>query len=374
MVTSPKLNLERPLMSSLRLEDTMSTLFRRHLTLSDSQIGRIARVAVGMILAGTAQLPKVARWLRNDAKQDNRIQFMRRLLDADYLTQQRVYQPFLRQALSFNHESVWHVLIDRTTLAKARDRELLAVSLSFRKRAVPLVWQVIDYGCTGADEQIPLLEQVKQVIPTEQKVVLHGDTEFGSVDVMRFAQRNKWDFILGQPGNTRYHDGDSWCLLQELPITPRRPVYRSGIRWTKQHNYGPLNLFAFHSPHQASEFAARRDIRYFVTSLPTTHTIRRTGRRRWGIEPFFRDYKSSGWELESSALECPKRLNRLLILLSIDYLWATCIGRWVCKTGRRSEIDAKPSRHLSLFRIGWDWLIHQHVMGREWPQMLALYS
>ena len=361
-------------MSSLRSEDTMCALFRRHLALSNSQIRRLARVTVGMILAGTAQLPKVARWLSGDAKQDNRIQFMRRLLDADYLTQRAVYQPLLRQALSFYHEQAWHVLIDRSTLSKARNRELLVVSLNFRKRSIPLAWQVINFGCTGADEQIALLTEAKQVIPAEQAVVLHGDTEFGSVKVMQFARRNHWDFILGQPDNVRYHDGQSWCLLQDLPITPRQPVYLSDIRWTKQHNYGPVNLFAFYSPHQAAEFAVRRDKRFFATSLPTTHTIRRVGRRRWGIEPFFKDYKSSGWELDASALKCFRRLDSLIILLSVDYLWATCVGRWVCKTGRRSEIDAKPSRHLSLFRIGSDWLIHQHVMGREWPQMLALYS
>ena len=361
-------------MSSLRLEDTMSTLFRRHLPLSDSKVGRIARATVGMILAGNGQLPKVARWIGGDAKQDNRIQFMRRLLDADYLTQRRVYQPLLRQALGAYREKVWHMLIDRSTLSKAKDRELLVASLNFRKRAIPLAWQVIDFGCTGADEQIALLTEVKQVIPADQAVVLHGDTEFGSVQVMRFAQQNRWDFILGQPGNVRYHDGQSWRLLQELPITSRQSVYLSDIRWTELHNYGPVNLFAFYAPHQASEFAVRCDHRYFVTSLPTTHTIRRIGRRRWGIEPFFKDYKSSGWKLESSGLECPRRLERLIILLSVGYLWTTCIGRWVCKTGRRSEIDAKPSRHLSLFRIGRDWLIHQHRMGHEWPQMLALYS
>jgi hypothetical protein len=352
----------------------MCALFRRHLALSDSQIGRIARVTVGMILAGTAQLPKVARWMSGDAKQDNRIQFMRRLLDAAYLTQQQVYQPLLRQALRSYREKVWHVLIDRSTLSKARDRELLVASLNFRKRAIPLAWQVINFGCTGADEQTALLSEAKQVIPAEQAVVLHGDTEFGSVKVMQFAQQNNWDFILGQPGNIRYHDGQCWRLLQDLPITPRQSVYLSDIRWTVKHNYGPLNLFAFYSPHQAAEFAARCDSRYLVTSLPTTHTIRRVGRRRWGIEPFFKDYKSTGWELDSSALQCSNRLDHLIILLSVDYLWATCVGRWVCKTSRRSEIDAKPSRHLSLFRIGWDWLIHQHVMGREWPQMLALYS
>ena len=364
---------EMPTVSSLHLEDTMNDLLGSHLKLKASQISRIACVSVGMLLAGTSQLSKVARWLGRDTHQDSRVKFVSRILDAEYVSQMDVYQPLLRQAVCRYDIDTWHIAMDRSTLAD--QIEVLAITLNVRKRSVPLVWQTIDFGCTGADEQIALVKRVLPLIPASQPVVFHGDSEFGSVDVMRFVQTQGWDFILGQPANTLFRFPEQgWQRLDNLAVTSRKSVYLSQVEWTQQHRYGPINVFAFYAPHQNSPFGLRRDLRYCATSLPITHTLRRRGRRRWGIEPFFRDYKSSGWQIESSALSDFARMDRLLTLLSVNYLWATCIGRWLCKLGRRSEIDAKAQRHLSLFRIGYDWLIHQHVLGQPWPTMFTLYA
>jgi hypothetical protein len=326
-----------------------------------------------MLLAGTSQLSKVARWLGRDSHQNSRLQYVSRILDAEYVNQTNVYQPLLRQALCRYDIDTWHIAMDRSTIAEKV--EVMAITLNVRKRSIPLIWQTIDFGCTGADEQIALIERVLPLIPSNQPVVFHGDSEFGAVDVMRYVKAQGWDFILGQAGNTLYRwPGQGWQRLDDLPVKPRKSIYLSQVEWTQLHSYGPLNVFAFFAPHQNAPFGARRDIRYCATSLPITHTLRRRGRRRWGIEPFFRDFKSSGWHIESSALTDFFRLDRLLTLLSVNYLWATCIGRWLCKLGRRSEIDSKAQRHLSLFRIGYDWLIHKYVLGQSWPTMLTLYA
>jgi hypothetical protein len=373
MVTSLEEAQEMPKVSSLQLKDTMNDLLGRHLALSASQIDRIACVSAGMLLAGTSQLSKVARWLGRDIQQDSRLQYVSRMLDAEYVTQTDVYQPLLRQALCRYAIDTWHIAMDRSTIAE--EVEVLAITLNVRKRSIPLLWQTIDFGCTGADEQIALIERVLPLIPMGKPVVFHGDSEFGSVDVMRYVQTQGWDFILGQPGNTRYRQPDQrWQRLDALPVKPRKAIYLSQVEWTEKHAYGPLNVFAFYAPYQNAPFGTRRDIRYCATSLPITHTLRRRGRRRWGIEPFFKDFKSSGWHIESSALTDLSRLDHLLTLLSVNYLWATCIGRWLCKLGRRSEIDSKSHRHLSLFRIGYDWLIHCHVLDQKWPSMLTLYA
>jgi hypothetical protein len=362
-------------MGSLGLEHTMFSLFMPHLKLSTAQVSKLASAGSGMLLAGTAQLPKIARWLSRESQQDSRIQFLRRLLDKPYLTQAEVYQPLLRQALSGYKERIWHVVMDRSTLDGYR-AELLSVSLNFRKRAIPLVWEVIDFGCTSADEQIEVLKRVVPLIPADRSVVFHGDSEFGSVKMMQFVHTQGWDFILGQPGNTWYRPADmaQWSMVSDLPITPRQAIYRSDVLWTQHHAYGPVNLFGFYAPHQNSRFGVRTERRYCVTSLPIAHTLRQVGRRRWGTECFYRDFKSSGWQMDASDLTLPTRRNSLLTLLSVNYLWATCLGRWLCKTGQRALVDAKSRRHLSLFRLGWDWLIHQVVLGHPIPSLLTLYS
>jgi hypothetical protein len=328
-----------------------------------------------VLLAGHAQLPKIARWLKHPGTQAGRIQFLQRLLNAPFMTQELVYHPLLRGMLRGFRDTTWHVMMDRSTL-EGYEAEVLMISLSFRKRALPLVWEVIDFGCTSADEQIALWQRVLPLIPADQRVVAHGDTEFGSVKVMRFLRAQGWDFILAQPANTRYrpYRTQTWHLLRDLPVTPRQAVYLDTVEWTERHCYGPLNGFAFYAPRQNSPESPRRYVRYCATTLPIAHTLRREGRRRWGIEPFFKDYKSAGWNIELSALSCLERRNSLLILLSTAYLWATCVGRWLCKTSRRREIDAKPSRQLSLFRIGWDWLVSQFRQGHDWPLVTTLYS
>jgi hypothetical protein len=172
--------------------------------------------------------------------------------------------------------------------------------------------------------------------------------------MMQYVDRQPyWDFILAQKKHTYFQTSDeTWHYLADLSIKPRQPVYLTDLTWTKYHHYKSVNLFAFYAPHQSSPTSPRHQVRYCVTSLPIAHTLRRLGRRRWGIECMFRDYKSSGWHIDQSGLQNPDNTDTLLVLLAINYLWATILGRWLCKSGRRSEVDAKKSVILVFFAWG----------------------
>jgi hypothetical protein len=185
-----------------------------------------------------------------------------------------------------------------------------------------------------------------------------------------------WDFVLAQASNTSYRPSGSstWTLVGDLPVSKRQPVYLEQVEWTEPHRYGPLNILAFYKPHQAAVTSQGREICSCATSLPIAHTLRQIGRRRWGIEGCFKDFKSNGWNLELSDLKDFGRRNSLLIRLSLAYTWATCVGRWLCKTGQRSLIDSHPARQFSLFHLGWDWLVHQYRLGASWPLISTLYS
>ena len=366
-------------MSSHQVEDTMNQLFQAFIPLSPAQNQRLACASVALTLAGTVQLPKVANWLNRSSQKAGRVRFLERLLEAEFLTQDRVYQPLLRQFLAKRQDKVWYLLIDRSTL-RGYETEILLISLAYQGHAIPLVWEVIDFGCTGAEEQIVLwkrlLQLVTRILPVGTKLVVQGDTEFGSVQVMQFLRQASWDFILAQAANSAYrlHGTKDWHLVSDLPISPRRAVYLENIEWTRQHDYACLNFFGFYQPHQSSPDSQRRDYRYCVTSLPMSHMLRPIGRRRWGIECCFKDYKSAGFDVENSHLRAHEPWEKLLVLLSVNYLWVTSVGRWLSKVGKRALVDAKARRQLSLFRMGWDWLISEFRLGQPWPLISTLYS
>jgi len=334
------------------VEKSLQGLFEEVLHLSRTQKGRIRNLCMGVLLAGTSHLSKIARWLPQETNQDSRIQWIRRTLETAYLSQEYVYQPLVRAALKAHRASVLHLVMDRSPLPD-KQTDLLSLNLNFRKRAIPLVWEFMPHGMSGYDRHTRLVDRCLPILPAHSRVVFHGDNEFGGVPLMQYIRHLNWDVIVGQASRTcyrNYPDGE-WQTLSTLPVTKSRSIYVRDIELTKSHGYGLLNLFAFRKP-RFSTHHRKQDVIYCATSLPITPALRRIGRRRWGIECCFKDFKSSGWQLQMSNLSHSKRREGLMTVLSVAYLWATCLGRWLCKCGRRAEVDSKAQRHLSLFRIG----------------------
>lgn len=356
------------------VKQCVQVLFEQLVPLSDPQNRHLSECCLAMLEAGTPQLSRIACELNHATSQASRMQWIRRVLDASYLSQEPVYQPFIRHLLSSYKTDCLHLIIDRTDF-KAHERDLLSLNLSFRRRAIPIGWCWMPHGSSGSEQQIALLEQCLPLIPAQQRVVFHGDNEFGSVALMRYLQFLNWDFILAQSASTHYLPSlfsDSYPL-SSLPVTSRSPLYLSDILLTKQHRFGPVNLFAFFHP-VVCRNRPRQSIRFFASSLPLTPHLRRVGRRRWGIECFFKDLKSAGWHLPSSRLSSQNRLESLLILFNFAYSWLTCLGRWLSKSSQRHFVDSYSQRHFSFFRIGWQWLVYTLRIGGFCPLLTTLYS
>jgi Transposase DDE domain len=355
-------------------EKSLQAVFTQIIPLSHAQLGRVSELAVALILAGETSLSKIARQLAHNSDQDSRIRWIKRLLEAPFMTQAYLYQPWIKHLLQTHPVETLHLVSDRTDLID-HAIDLVSINLNFRKHALPIVWELCPTGMTSAETQISLLTRCKPLIPAERRVVFHGDNEFGSVAVMQWLRQQQWDFIVGQAAKHYYRPIPAQGVQQlgDLPVTPSQPVYRQNVELTKAHWFGPVNLFAFYQPvyHRNRR---KQDIRYYATSLPIAPTVRRLGKRRWGIECFHKDIKSAGWQLPLSQIRHPQRLEGLLITLNLVYTWLTCLGRWLCKTSQRTCVDSHPHRHLSLFRLGWDWLVHVIRRQALCPDLSILYS
>jgi|GEM_PF-1377832 len=360
-------------MDYYQMEESLQVLFKQFMPLSEKQRDRIYEICRGVMLAGKSQLRGIARWLKQDTSQDSRVQWLRRTFQSPYLRHSYAYRPLIQQALRQYKPDYLHLIIDSTHL-EHQQTDLLMLSLNFRHRAIPLIWKFVPYGSTGYETQIALIEACRPLLPDAVPVIFHGDSEFSAVRLMQYLTAIGWDYILGQRSAKHYHQGHTgtWSALNTLPVSKTQSCYLQDVEFTREYAYGPVNLFAFY---QVKLYRRRvqREVVYCVTSLPITHSLRRIGHRRWGIECCFKDFKSSGWQLHLSHLSHPDRREGLLSVLSIAYLWATCIGRWLCKTSQRHLVDNKTPRQLSLFRIGWDWLVHQYNMNKHCPTLLTLY-
>jgi len=360
-------------MEYYQFQDALQAVLTATIPLSAAQRRRIGEICEAVLLARSSQIAWLARRLVHSTHKDSRVQWLSRMLTRDYLHQDYVYGPFVKYILSQSYWPQMHVLMDRTVFSN-HETDLLSISVNFRKRAIPIAWTFMDHGMSDIDLQRQLINRCHQLLPEETPVIFHGDNEFGSVRLMQYVRHLGWDFIVGQSSKNYYRsypDG-IWQLFGSLPVTKTQAVYKAQVEVTKKYQYGLVNIFGFYKPRFGKK-TRKQNIIYCATSLPITPMLRRVGHRRWGVECQFQDMKSSGWNVQNCDISHPKRREGLLNVLNLCYLWATCLGRWLCKTSQRHCVDAKPDRRLSLFRMGWDWLVNQYSTKQKCPVLLTLY-
>lgn len=357
-----------------QFEQSMQAAFEACMPLTPAQSGRLVQLCVAMIEAKDLALSKLARTLPHHTLQASRVRWIQRLLQAPFVTQAHLFQPLLQHALARFQARTWHLIIDRTRLPTDERHDLAMISLHYNCRAIPLVWQRVPKG--GARKQVycDLIERVSNLVPAEQAVVFHGDSEFGAAAIMSQLKQYGWDFILGVSAKDHLWDPQTQRsqALGSLSVPRRGTLQIPNVACFASKRI-PVNVLAFQDPHHSGG-KQRREVCYLVTTLPLDATTKRLGRRRWGTEPLFRDYKSAGWDLQQSYLGHPDRIEGLLVVLAICYVWLVTTGRWLSKVGRRREVDSHRRRHYSLFRLGWDWLVSTLKRGEPPPISLRLYT
>lgn len=342
--------------------DQLITQLREQLpNASIPQVRNQALVTLALAYSPNCHLATLATLLPVPGQRENLVQRIRRWLASQAVTQQRCYMPLVRQLFAQWSGAEVALILDRTDI---EDRwSLLMLALAFKHRALPLAWRLLPFGATDAETQIAVLKQVQPCLPDPQRVhiTLYGDCEFRAVEVQRYCQARDWHWQLGLKSDILFRQGTAaWQPLRTIAVARGEHSYVQGVTLTREHAFGPVNLIA--------DWTRDEDTpRYVVLNQPADRHGWRRGRKRFWIEPSFRDWKSYGFDLEDSKLVHPERLETLLLAMSTTTLWMIHVGQWVIETGRRPLLEAPHKRDYSIFRLGRDYAFRSQVMNWDLP-------
>jgi hypothetical protein len=251
------------------------------------------------------------------------------------------------------------LVLDRTDIED--QWSILMLAVAFRHRALPLAWRVLPFGGTNAETQVALLKQVQPYLPSPKQVrtTLYGDCEFRAVEVQRYCRLHHWHWQLGLKSDTLFRRGTAdWQPLQAIGVTQGQRRYIQDVTLTQKHAFEPVNLIA--------DWTSNEDTpRYMVTDQRADRHAWRRGRKRFWIEPLSRDWKSYGFDLESSKLVHPHRLETLLLGMATATLWMVHVGQWVIEHDQRYLLEAPHKHDYSIFRLGRDYAFRGQIM--DWP-------
>lgn len=338
----------------------------KHLQTIGLRIGKVQRENLALWCQALAVSPNchlatLALRVPRLGRRENLVQRLRRFLKNEQVVAQACCRPVFAHLFSHWYGREVCLVMDRTDI---EDRwSILTVGAAYRHRLLPLAWKVLPFGGTSELEQIALLRQVQAYLPSleQVRVYVYGDCEFRAVAVQQVCRTNHWHWQVGVKSDTYFRQGQgAWQTLQSLGVRPGQRLYLQDIYLTRKHDFGPVNLMADWSANQAYA-------RYWTLDLPATPQAWRRGRKRFWIEPTFRDWKSYGFDLERSKIDDPYRLNELVLGIVLTTLWMIHIGDWLTDHGHHLDLIPATKNDYSLFRLGRDHVQRCLTMGWSIP-------
>jgi len=310
-------------------------------------------VVVGLIQGQSVQLSEIANHIPDQTQAVSRIARIRRWLANTWIVSRTLYQPLIEDVLQAwtNREVI--IILDGCFI-RQKALQILRVSLSHSYRALPLAWEIVtSKGNVEVDVCATMLSHVAKLLKRMRRVTFLADRGLRSREWARKCRELKWDYIIRIANNTIIiSPGGVQCAADQLGVKKGERRYLPNVQVTLEADW-TCNL-AITWTRATPECPA--ELCVLMTNLRPSGWVLRHYLKRMHIEESFRDDKSGGFELEASHLTDPKRLDTLLLALSVAVVWVYELGEQVLRDNRRGEVDPAYKRQLSVFQLGWRFL------------------
>jgi hypothetical protein len=242
----------------------------------------------------------------------------------------------------------WVLSVDRTNWQFGSCVfNILMLGVVHQGVAFPLVWTMLDKkGNSNYKERIALIEEFREIFPEVEVDCITADREF---------------------------IGEDWFsyLLNQVSMPFRIRIRHSDLLFDGRHCLNSKRVFSHLSIGEQQVLKRRRrvwghwvyvsalrlkdhDLLVVVTRHRPKSAIADYG-KRWGIETLFGCLKTRGFCLESTHLNDPERLQRMVALLTIALCWAFRAGEWIIES-QPIKIKNHGRKSKSIFRVGLDYL------------------
>jgi hypothetical protein len=353
--------------NSQRIYQTLFTYINKIIEQRATTIKNLCLLMTGVFISHSIHLSQIGNEFPIRGKTDSLVQRIRRFLKNQKISDREIYKPIAQrviQAASVGGRI--RLIVDVTDLYG--NLKIFSVSVAYRRRAVPLVWEVMDEaGITDAATQIEIFDYVASLLPKGVEIVLIGDGEFRSTELMGWLYTKRWHYRLRVAKDTYIKDEyGEWKKLQDLGLSKGETIFLQKVLLTQTDPTGPVNIAMTWEKGEDEPW-------YIVTDQPANWGTLSDYKVRMWIEEMHGDFKGQGLHLDQTHLRDTSLISRLFLALSIVYVWLMHTGSWVIKRGWRSLVDKKYRRDLSVFHIGYYWLLRQLAQALSLHVGLKLY-
>ena len=321
----------------------MERLKESGLNLHKSRLEFLSLMVVALVQAKTVNLAELVGMMESGAQEASLYRRAQR-----FLSELKVPEAFvLRYALQLHPKQSYSLCLDRTNWEFGKLKvNILMLAYAHEGTAIPLLWCLLPtFGNSATAERIKLVNRLLALMPTEKIKALLADREFIGRDWFAYLQEQGLPFVIrvrkDALGDERFH---LFHFFQALPLGQHKVL--------KQRYY----IFGTQVGIAGARLAGGEYI--IVVSNRDPKTALSLYAKRWQIECLFKALKSSGFNFEATHLKHLERIDTLLAVVSLAFLWALKVGEFVHRRLKPIPTKTHGRRQKSLFRTGLDHLRH----------------
>ncbi|MDR2145443.1 MAG: IS4 family transposase [Tannerella sp.] len=264
---------------------------------------------------------------------------------------------------------IFSLLPNKTSLTLVMDRtnwkfgekniNILMLGVSYKNIAFPLMFKMLNKkGNSNTQERIILVQNFIDWFGSSCIECLLADREFIGEDWLNFLNINNIRYHIRIRNNFKIYVPDkqkeitAYFLFNDLRINELRHYtkivklhgqycYLSGIKTINDGKLDFCIVVSFNRPDEALECY----------------------KKRWQIETLFKGFKTSGFNLEDTHVTHLDRLEKLVNLVMIAFVWCYKIGDYIDTKIKPIQIKKHGRRAVSVFRYGLDYITECLLSG-----------
>lgn len=347
----------------------LERLLFQNLDWNKARISCLAKILQALICVRTVNLTQISALFKSSTKPESSYRRIRRFF-SNFSFDRTIIIPMVLALFSLKKDLI--LILDRTNWKWGKKNiNILLISAAYRGIGIPIFWSVSSKGgtsSTSARKQI--LKTVLQKIGPNRIKAFLADREFIGEEWFQFLKKQKIPFIIRIKQNTLAGGIQNGTQIPIIDLWNKRAKKRPLL------NYPVLiwGHFLYVSISQA-EGAKEPMIVVSNNEFPDAIALYL---RRWEIETLFCCLKTRGFRIEDTHITAPERIEKLLFVLAIAFVWSYKLGEAkAAESPIPKKSHGRPSK--SIFRIGLDWLrstlasIEVKIVEFQWAVRLLTF-
>jgi hypothetical protein len=315
----------------------------------------------GLLTSQHVSLTKIADHQEGNIQTMSQVRRSERWLRNEWIDSETFYAPFILRVLDkiIEIQKELIVVIDGSVIG--RGCQVLMLSVLWKGKAIPIVWKVVQSpkGHFPESDHIALITELEAILVNLPKVrcVVLGDGEYDGGDWVEKLKAMGVEYVLRTSKDRTFKEANSGEIFQgkDLSVGQETTMHIPDCQLS---DGVKTNFVIWH------ERRFKEPI-YLITNQDLALMATGYYRKRFKIETLFKDFKSEGFNLDKSKMSQPDRLNRLLIICAIAYVWLIGLGGSIQTKKSWIRRVYKPQKEIfNLFTVGkrlFKYLIKNHL-------------